>query len=157
MTCGSWKAIVLVFLWLPLALIQCSFSSSENMNQSNEPPKKIEGGIWKKPDKSSLNPKLSSSLNTLLAAYQRGGMAEAKIFAKNHNMVVQDERIQVTIVTSEEAIDDVRTAVTACGGDYQLHYRTLLQAMVPVTALEILAQRPDVENIREPQRAIPQQ
>jgi len=126
------------------------------MNQSNDPPKKIEGGIWEKPDKSSFNPKLSSSLNRLLAAYHRGGMAEARIFAKNHNMVLQDDRIQVTIVTSEQAIDDVRTAVKACGGDYQLHYRTLLQAMVPVTALEILAQRPDVENIREPQRLIPQ-
>jgi len=127
------------------------------MNQTNDPPKEMKGKIWEKTGKSSFNPKLSSSLNRLLEAHQRGGMAEAKIFAKNHNMLLQDGRIQVTIVTSEEAIDDVRIAVKASGGDYQLHYRTLLQAMVPVTALEILSQRPDVENIREPRRAILQQ
>jgi TPP-dependent indolepyruvate ferredoxin oxidoreductase alpha subunit len=127
------------------------------MNQSNDPPKKIEGKVWEKPGKSGFSPKLSSALNKLLEAHQRGGMAEAKIVAQNHNMVLQDGRIQVTIVTTAEAIDDVRIAVEACGGDYQLHYRTLLQAMVPVPALEILAQRPDVENIREPRRAILQQ
>jgi hypothetical protein len=127
------------------------------MDQTNDPPKEMKEEIWGKTGNYNFNPKLSSSLNKLLAAHQRGGMAEAKIFAKNHNMVLQDGRIQVTIVTSEEAIDDVRVAVEACGGDYQLHYRTLLQAMVPVIALEILSQRPDVAIIREPRRAILQQ
>ncbi len=158
MTSGRWIVIIVVFLLQALALTQCTLSSSENMNQTNDPPQEIKAESWKKTGKSSFNPKLSSSLNRVLAAHQRGGTAEAKIFAQNHNMVFQDGRIQVTIVvTTEEAIDDVRVAVNACGGDYQLHYRTFLQAMVPVPALVILAQRPDVENIREPQRAILQQ
>lgn len=152
-----WKAIILESLYIVSGHTQCSFPSSENMIQSNDPPKEMKGEIWQKPDKSIFNHKLSSSLNGLLEAYQREGMTGAKIFAKNHNLVLQDNRIQVTIVTSEEAIDDVRIAVKACDGEYQLHYRTLLQAMVPITALKILAKRPDVESIREPQRAILQQ
>jgi len=127
------------------------------MNQSNDPSKEMKGEIWQKTGKYSFNHKLSSSLNGLFEAYQRGGMTGAEIFAKNHNIILKDDRIQVTIVTSEEAIDDVRIAVKACDGEYQLHYRTLLQAMVPVTALKILAKRPDVGSIREPQRAILQQ
>ena len=100
------------------------------------------------------NFKLSSLLNKLILTYQRGGMAEVKIFAKNHNIILEDNQIQVMIVTNEKAIDDIREAVNACGGVYQLHYRNLLQAKVPLGSLEALSQRQDIKVIREPQRAI---
>ena len=90
----------------------------------------------------------------MLEAYRIRGMAEAKTFAINHNMVLQDDRIQVTIVASEGATGDVRKAVEAIGGEYQLHYRNLLQAILPISALETMAKRPDVEIIREPRRAV---
>jgi hypothetical protein len=89
-------------------------------------------------------------------AYQVGGIAEAKIVVISHNMVLKDNRIQVTIVTSEGSIAGVRKAVEAIGGKYQLHYRNLLQTMLPISALETLAERPDVKIIREPQLAVGQ-
>jgi hypothetical protein len=104
---------------------------------------------------SEQNPKLDSSLNQLLEA-QREGLAEAQAFATTHMMVIEGDRVQVELIaTQEEAIDDLIAAVEAVGGEYQGHYTTLLQALVPIGALESLAQRPDVQVIREPQRAIP--
>ncbi len=103
------------------------------------------------------NPSLGSSLNQLLEVYRSRGMAEAQVFSSVRSMVLQDDLVQVTIVTSEEAIDDVRDAVEGAGGEYQLHYKNLLQAMVPVGSLEVLALDPDVLFIREPHRAQPQE
>jgi len=98
------------------------------------------------------NPKLESSLNQLVEAYRRGGTVEAQAFATSHNLVLRNDRVQVTIVASEGAIEDVRCAVKAIGGEYQTHYRNLVQALVPIGKLEVLAQRPDVRVIREPRR-----
>jgi hypothetical protein len=98
------------------------------------------------------NPKLGSSLNQLVEAYNRGGTAEAQAFATSHHLILQNDRVQVTIVTSEGSIEDVRCAVKTMGGECQTHYRNLLQALVPIGNLEALAQRPDVQVIREPRR-----
>jgi len=101
------------------------------------------------------HPKLASSLNQLLAVHRSEGLAEAQTFATSHNMVLQDDRVQVKIVATDEAIDDIRKAVEAVGGEYQAHYQNLLQALLPIGELEALAERPDVQIIREPLRAIP--
>jgi hypothetical protein len=99
------------------------------------------------------NPKLTSSLNQLLKAYRQGGIVEAQAFAKSHHMVLEDDRVQVTVTTTEGATGGVRDAVEAVGGKYQLHYKNLVQALLPIDKLEIVAQRPDVLLIREPRRA----
>jgi subtilisin family serine protease len=101
------------------------------------------------------NPKLESSLNQLLEAHRREGLAEVQAFAETHMMVLDDDRVQVVIVTTQEAISGLKEAVEALGGEYQGHYEGLLQALVPMDALESLAQRPDVRVIREPRRPIP--
>jgi hypothetical protein len=104
---------------------------------------------------SAGNPKLGSSMNLLLEAYQRGGLADAQAFAEMNRMTLDDGRVQVEIVVVREALSDVRKTVEVMGGEYQSHYETLLQALVPLNALELLAQRPDVQVIREPRRAGP--
>jgi hypothetical protein len=111
-----------------------------SMGQSRRPPKG--------------NPKLGSSLNKLLEKQGLEGLSGARTLAKSLNMVLQDDRIQVTIVTGEKATGDVRKAVEAIGGEYQLHYRNLVQVLVPISALRVLAKRTDVQIIREPRRAI---
>jgi len=100
------------------------------------------------------NPKLDSSLNQLLEAYCQGGTAEAQAFATMHMMVLDDNRVQVEVITSAEATSDLIAAIEAVGGEYQSHYETAVLALVPIDALESLAQRSDVQSIREPQRAI---
>lgn len=100
---------------------------------------------------------LGSSLNRIWEAHRQEGLAGAITFAKSHNMVLQDDMVQVTIITSEseDSITSVREAVKAEGGENQLHYKNLLQAIVPISALKALAGWPDIQLIREPQRAIP--
>jgi hypothetical protein len=100
------------------------------------------------------NPKLGSSLNKLLEKKDFEGLSAARTLARSLNMVLQDDRIQVTIVTSEGANADVRKAVEAMGGEYELHYGNLIQALVPISVLGVLAKRSDVHIIREPRRAI---
>ena len=69
-------------------------------------------------------------------------------------MVLDDNCVQVEVVTSTGAMSDLITAIEAVGGEYQGHYEAMVQALVPIDALESLAQRPDVQAIREPQRAV---
>ncbi len=103
------------------------------------------------------NPKLDSSLNQLLAAYHQGGLAEAQVFVEKRRMVLKDDRVQVEVIAPEEAaIPSLKETIEAVGGEYQGHYQTLLQALVPIDALEALAQRPEVQVIRQPQRPVTQ-
>lgn len=101
------------------------------------------------------NPKLDSALNQLLEACRQGGPAGAQAFAETRRIVLDDGRVQVEVLIVEGMVDELREAIEAAGGEYQGHYETLLQALVPLTALESLAQRPDVEMIRLPRRAGP--
>ena len=102
------------------------------------------------------NSKLGSSLNQLLETSRSEGLAEAHTFSRSHNMVIEDDRVQVTVVTTEGAVDKVRGALENLGGSYQLHYKNLVQALLPIGKLEVLAQRLDVLIIREPRRAVPE-
>jgi hypothetical protein len=101
------------------------------------------------------NPKLGSSLNQLLEAYQRGGLAEAQTVAKMHGTKLDQDRVQVELVVAKGSVSDLREAIETIGGEYQGHYETLLQALVPLDALESLARQPGVQVIREPRRAGP--
>ncbi len=70
-------------------------------------------------------------------------------------MVVDEARVQVEILTSLEAVPGLIKAIEASGGQYQGHYKDLVQALVPLGTVEALAARPDVRFVREPQRAVP--
>ena len=144
----------IVFSLAALVFVQCSGPNHEIEAQLGDPKEEMEENNSGYTVRFRGNPKLGSSLNQLLEAYREGGMAEAQAFAVSHMMVLQGDRVQVTIVTNEEAIGDVRVEVEAVGGEYQLHYRNLLQALVPIGELELLAQRPDIRIIREPRRAV---
>lgn len=99
------------------------------------------------------NSKLDSSLNQLLEVYQHGGLAEAQAFARIHRINLNDDQVQVEMMVTEEAVIlNLKEAVEAVGGEYQGHYQTLLQALVPISTLESLADRSDVQAIRQPQR-----
>jgi hypothetical protein len=101
------------------------------------------------------NPKLESSLAHLLEAHRREGVGQAQAFAAAHDIVFDGDRVQVVIVTAPEMIDNLKAVVEAFGGERQGHYESLLQALVPIDALDALAGRPDVQRIREPRRPVP--
>jgi hypothetical protein len=101
------------------------------------------------------NPRLDSSLNQLVATYHQEGLPEATALAEMHMMVFDTGRVQVVIETTAEALSSMRETVESLGGEVQTHYRGLLQAMVPVGALESLAGHPEVSLVRQPSRSIP--
>lgn len=137
-----------------LLLAQCAGPDGESEARKGEPTEEVREDRSVLDTRTGANPKLGSSLNQLLNAYHQGGIVEAHAFAKRHMMVIENDRVQVTIVTTEETIDEVRNAVEAVGGEYQLHYKDLLQALVPIGELESLANRSDIQIVREPIRAI---
>jgi len=125
------------------------------LDTTKVPSLKVSPEKLKKYFKTKGDPKLGRSLNRLWEKHRLEGLPGAKALAKSHNMVLQDDMVQVTIVTSEDSMAPVREAVKGMGGDNQLHYKNLLQAFVPISALKALSGRPDIKLIREPQRFIP--
>lgn len=103
----------------------------------------------------AIHVKLDSTLNRLLQAYDDQGIAGAQAFAETHGMVLEGQRVQVSVVTIPEAVDGLTEAIKDRGGEVQGHYKGLVQALVPIKALVSLAELPEVQQIREPQRAVP--
>lgn len=101
------------------------------------------------------NPKIETLLNQLLEAYHRGGLAEAQDFATRHGIVLEEDLVQVELIAAEEtAILGLEETIKAVGGKYQGHHQTLIQALVPIDALETLVSRSDVQAIRLPRRPV---
>lgn len=103
----------------------------------------------------TIHPKLDSTLNQLLEAYDRGGTARAQAFAETRGMVLEGQGVQVIIVTTPDKVDGLTEAIESQGGEAQGHYEGQVQALVPIGALASLADLPEVQRIREPQRAVP--
>jgi subtilisin family serine protease len=98
------------------------------------------------------HPKLASSLNGLLERRRRLGLGAAQGYAAERGMVLSGERVQVVVVAGGEFADDAAAATEVLGGQIQARYETLVQALVPIGALEALAGRPGVQFVREPHR-----
>lgn len=101
------------------------------------------------------NAKLESSLVQLLNVYQEDGLAAAQAFAQAHLIVMEADRVQVVIETTSDTMPEIVEKIEALGGQPERDYENLVQAFVPLDALEPLAARPDVKLIREPRRPSP--
>jgi len=101
------------------------------------------------------NPKLESSLGQLIAAYQEGGMFQATSFARQRDLTLQQNRIRVILVAGSEDIALVSEIIKATGGQVEASYRNLIRALVPIAALEGLAEASGIRFIRPPRKPIP--
>lgn len=102
----------------------------------------------------TFHPKLDSALNQLLEVQRTEGLSGARSFASDRQMVIAGDRVQVTLLSEPAAIPGLARAVEALGGELQGDYAGRLQALVPMQALEALAERSEVQVIRDPWRAI---
>ncbi|RZB38122.1 MAG: hypothetical protein SRB2_00468 [Desulfobacteraceae bacterium Eth-SRB2] len=108
----------------------------------------------------SGNPKLSSSLNHLLSGYKFGGEPQMKGLARERSVELNKDLIQVVIeVTSdchqplaEEILENLKLKIMEVGGEFELDFHNLLQVLLPVHALEEVANWPEIKFIREPFR-----
>jgi hypothetical protein len=154
-TVWPWVAIGLL---LEVAFLSSCGSSSEAQPMLPErtiPPDATFVEAPQPKELATIHPKLDSTLNQLLEAYDHGGMAEAQAFAETRGMVLQGQGVQVIIVTSPDAVDGLAEAIEPQGGEVQGHFEGQVQALVPIEALASLAELPEVQRIREPQRVVP--
>jgi hypothetical protein len=111
--------------------------------------------VTKEQPATTQNPKLDSALNQLLVAHAQGGDKAAREWARSHLLTLEDDDVLVEVVTAEDAVDEVITAIEDVGGEYRGHYAGLIEAHVPIDQLASLAANPDVLLIRQPQQALP--
>ena len=112
----------------------------------------INSATFKKASKSPT--RLGSSLNRLLKINRVQGLSGARAFAENHNILIKDDLIQVTIIADVDVLNDLKADVQTEGGKYELQHGNRLQVMLPISKLEELASKPGVILVREPRRAI---
>jgi hypothetical protein len=99
--------------------------------------------------------KLDSVLNQLLEVYNGQGVAGAQAFAETRGLALEGQSVQVIIFTTLDAVEGLTEAIESQGGQVQGHHEGQVQALVPIGALASLAELPEVQQIREPQRAVP--
>lgn len=119
--------------------------------QSNQP----DGNLFFSPPPKAENNKLDSALNHLFDLYQEGGIEMARIYARDHWMNLEGERVQVTIYAQDASpltIDRLIDEVEAADGEVQTWWQSQVQALVPILSLPGLASQPGIRNIRDPLR-----
>ena len=98
------------------------------------------------------NPKLDSQLNALVKAEAQGELVS---FAEANNIELNGNKVRVVIECVEGQLDTAAGAVTENGGNVETSYKDLLQAVVPVSSLEKLAEEPGIRLIRMPLELLP--
>src|SRR5712692_4185360 len=82
------------------------------------------------------HPKLDSQLVALAQAERERGGAAAVEEARARGLRVPDQRVQVVIESSRADRSEARQVVALAGGQTQAEYANLVQALLPIAALE---------------------
>ncbi len=148
-------------LTLVLLLPGCGQATTEPTpaaadNQTASPPleqsEKTEKNLLPPPPKTG-NPKLDSALWGLIEAEKRG---EAESYARQSggDIVLVDGNVEVEIVCVSDQLEAAAKAATSAGAKVRLSYKNVLEALVPITSLEALANDKNIYVIRVPARAV---
>jgi hypothetical protein len=97
------------------------------------------------------NPRMVSALAELVDIHKRAMPAEARSFAAMRHITMDDDDVQVVLVMSDER--QLLSGQTNI--EIEARYKNLVEARVPLSELEILADDPAVEYIRLPLRPHP--
>lgn len=125
---------------LPLLLVACG----PNQNAPESSP------TYVAPKKG--NPKLDSQLNQLVAAQANG---EAASFARQANIPLDNGRVRVVIECVPGQLDAASKAAVTAGAVVETTYENLIQVLIPVTALNALADAESIKTVRLPQQPVP--
>lgn len=101
------------------------------------------------------NPKLESVLGQIAEAYKDGGKGRAQKFAAERGVDLTKGRVRVALVTQLDDAMALADDVKKTEARVETSYRSLLQVLAPIPALERLAALPQVAYVRQP--AYPQQ
>jgi len=101
------------------------------------------------------NPKLDSPINQLIELNNKKGLFETQSFAEANGMVLDGEKVQVVLVSTPDSIEGLTAEIENLGGSIQANYEGYLQALLPIDAVQEMANQSDVQRIRMPNRPIP--
>ena len=96
------------------------------------------------------HPKLDSTLAMLSEAYSRGGQREAQSEARRSLTTVQGERVRVIIEVVEGREGEAAELADTFNSTVEGRYANLVQALVPIEALEAVANADWVSFVRNP-------
>ena len=110
------------------------------------------------------HPKMESALYRMMRTYLTQGMEQAKEFARQRLIDMDGNRVRVMLETQptgtnqteiKKVTSSVKSHVENLGGMVETCYRQLVQSIVPLDALQNLADMPSVRFIRRPVKFIP--
>jgi hypothetical protein len=99
--------------------------------------------------------KMSGELTLLSRAAQQGGPDAAIATAHSRDIETKGGKVQVVVQTDASDRSGARDAIKGAGGDIQGEYEDLVQALVPVTSLEQIANDSDVSYVSRPAHGVP--
>ena len=97
-------------------------------------------------------PKLESPLDQIVSAEKQG---EATQLLRQYGLQASDGRLRVIVETIAGNEAKAADRVQALGGNIETSYQNLLQALMPVSSLESLADDVSVKLVRLPLEPIP--
>ena len=106
------------------------------------------------PRPTDKHPKLDSQLAALSRTLQQRGVGAALDEARQRRLGTKDVRVRVVIEAAPNARAAVAAGAASLGGTIEAEYANLVQALVPIQALDALAGRADVIRVAPP--AIPE-
>ena len=107
------------------------------------------------PDRKDTHPKLESVLHEISLRHRLSGPAEAASYAARSNISVKSNYVQVVVETLDGNVSVVEPFIRLLGGNPEIRYGNLLQASVPISALESAASLDNVKTVRRPLLAAP--
>ena len=127
----------------------------------------LAGGSWVPQaqgltDLEGSHPKIGNALYQLYQVYQARGIKAAHRFAGRHGMEMKGRSVQVVAETEpsgnefemQAAVDLTALTVEELGGIVQTTHRHLVQNMIPLDALQALAENAIVRTLRLPMRPV---
>ena len=108
------------------------------------------------PEQPQHPPHLDSRLARVLEAFEQGGAAEANAKAKESGLELHGDRVRVIVETSQGTGDEAAAAARHLGATVEGNYDGLVQALVPLAALDALARTGPSQLVRPPLKAIPE-
>src|SRR3990172_2645576 len=106
-------------------------------------------------DRKDTHPKLESVLHEVSLRHRLRGAAEAASYAARFNLSVKNGYVQVIVETLDDNLSGVEGSIRLLGGNPEGRHGNLIQASVPLSALESIASLDNVKSVRLPLLAAP--
>ena len=154
----AWHLLLVIALLAAVALAApgCDYSGDGTTAASDEEePHRHDENIEEPPTPKKGNPKLGSHLWDLISANERGEAEEHAQLREDIDLV--DGGVRVIIECVPGQVESAAAAASEAGAKVELTTRSnLVQAVVPITSLNALAEAGSIRFIRLPHLAVPQ-